>query len=370
VGPTSQPSRRTALFEEHVALGADMDVYAWSGMAMPWRYRTPLAVERRAVRERVGLADASQLQVVRGRGPGAAACLERLVPRRVDDMPPGTSRFSAVLSRFGRIRDEALIMRFSEREFWISHGCGGTQRQLAKLGGDVTVEPLRDQHALAVQGPLSLSLLSPMTDAPLGDLPPMGHLRAALGGRPVVVSRTGFTGELGFEIFCAAGDAVALWRTLRARGEPLGLVPYSYQCVDLLRVEAGFALYPFDLAAVASIWEAGLGWLVRDKAADFVGREATLRAKGAAQARLLGVRCPGEAPLRRGAAVRRGPRSIGAVTSSVWSPGADETLCIARVQRGALRGGAEVLLQTEAGPARARLARLPFRARRIGGGAG
>ena len=367
VPPARTTARRTALYDEHVALGADMAAYTWAGMAMPWSYRTPLAEEQRAVRERAGLADVSQLQILSVRGPGAAACLERLLPRPIADMATGSSRFSALLSRFGKICDEAIVMRLPEDEFWISHGCGATRAQLAKLVdsgdfADVQVTPLDGMHVLSVQGPSSLSVLAPLASADLGELPFLGHRRVTLGGRGVIVSRSGFTGELGYEVLCAASDAVPLWRSILATGAPLGLLPYAYRCVDLLRIEAGFTLYPADLAVVPSLWEAGLGWLVRDKITEYVGRESVARAKTSATHRFAGVRIEGAAEITRGAAVRRGQRPIGVVTSSATSPASGETLCIVHVEKDA---PLDALVDVATAPMEAgRLVALPFRQRR------
>lgn len=385
--------RRTALFAEHVALGAEMPsdiepsgAYHWAGMAMPWTYSTSLAEEQRAVRERAGVCDTSQLQVVRVSGPGAGVCLERMVPRRIMDMRSGTSRFTVVLSRFGRILDEALILRMGVEEFWISHGCGGTQRQLASVLGqtDCLVEVLAGMHVLAVQGPMSLLVLAPLLDAPLAGLPVMEHRRVRLAGRPVTVSRTGFTGEIGFEIFCEAGDALALWHEILVAGRAYGVLPYSYSCVDLLRIEAGFSLYPAELGLAASVWDVGLGWLVKGKEADFVGRAAVERARGEQKHRLVGIRCPGSGPVARGAVVRLAGAAgvspgegtvtgVGVVTSSAWSPARRETLCIARVSREGwgvappLAGEARVIV-AGAAPRAGWLVGLPFVERRGGFG--
>lgn len=346
--------RRTALFDEHVALGADMQAYSWAGMAMPWTYRTSVAEERRAVRERVGLADVSQLQVVAVRGPGAIDCLERLVPRRIDDMPVGSSRFTVLLNRFGKICDEALVMRLGEDELWITHGAGSTRSQLDKLPHGATIASL-DVHVLSLQGPSSGAVLAALSSE-LVDLPFLGNRRVSLGGHPVVVSRTGFTGELGFEIFCAPSDAVALWRLLLEMGAPHGLVPYAYRCVDLLRIEAGFTLYPADLAGAGSLWDAGLGWLVRDKVSEYVGRASVEASRGASTHRFAGVRVVGDVEVARGAAVLRDGQSIGVVTSSALAEG--ETWFIARVGREHAAGA--VMLDGATGT----LAPLPFRARR------
>lgn len=374
--PGASLSRKTALWGEHVALGADMDAYAWAGMAMPWTYRTSLAEEQRAVRERAGLADVSQLQVVSVRGPGAVSCLERLVPRRIADMAVGTSRFTVLLSRFGRICDEALVLRVAEDELWLSHGAGATRAQLAKLvdsgqAPDVQVAPLDDLHVLSLQGPSSAEVLASLTREDVAGLPFLGHRQVTLGPHDVLLSRSGFTGELGFELFCRADDAVPLWRLLLSAAAPVGVVPYGYRCVDLLRIEAGFTLYPSDLGGVSSLWEAGLGWLVRDKVGEYVGHDAVAKAKanGAATHRFAGVRLDGDVGVARGAPVRRGERTIGVVTSSAASPSSGETLCIAHVERDAVRTDAPVDVgEAGAGLPTGRLVPLPFRPRRGGTG--
>ncbi|MCP4810764.1 MAG: aminomethyl transferase family protein [Proteobacteria bacterium] len=314
--------------------------------------RTALYEEQTAVRERAGLVDTSQLQVVSVCGPQAVAGLERLLPRRVDDMLPGTSRFSVVLSRFGRVYDEALVMRLDAETFWICHGSGGTKKSLAKLGVDA--EPLEDLHVLALQGPDSARALAPLLDRSL-ELAFLGHRPAVLGGHPVRLSRTGFTGELGFEVFCSSADVLPIWRMLLAEG----LVPYGYRCVDLLRIEAGFLLHPTDLGLVGSIWDAGLGWLVRGKEADFTGREAVERGRGQAKHRLVGVRCAGEHVITRGDAIQRSGEDAGLITSAAYSPASDETLCIARVGRDEPRSG-----PVTCGEASGVVTGLPFRARR------
>ncbi len=340
-------------------------------MALPWSYRTSLAEEQRAVRERAGLADVSQLQVLSVTGPGAVDCLERLLPRRIADMPISTMRFSVVLSRFGRIVDEAMILRLRADAFWISHGCGTTRAQLHKLVeagevANVTIDALDDLHVLSLQGPRSLPVLAALAppEAALEELPFLAHRRVTLGAASLLVTRSGFTGELGFELFCASNDVVALWRSLLQVGAPEGLVPYAYRCLDLLRIEAGFTLYPVDLAIASSLWEADLGWMVRDKTADYVGSAALMRAKAAPSTtrRFAGLRFGGEQAIARGTMVQRDARDIGVVTSSAYAPASAETLCLVHVDALEL-GRAEPV---QVGHTEGTLQRLPFRERRGG----
>jgi aminomethyltransferase len=294
-------------------------------------------------------------------------------------MAVGSSRFTVLLTRFGRICDEALVLRLAEDELWLSHGAGATRGQLARLvdstqASDVRVSPLDELHVLAVQGPSSAQVLRALASEDVDRLPFLGHRRVKVGAHDVLLSRSGFTGELGFEIFCEASAAVPLWRLLLATGAPVGLLPYGYRCVDLLRIEAGFTLYPSDLGYVSSLWEAGLGWLVRDKVGAYVGHDAVAKAKGTATHGFCGVRLQGDVAVARGASVRLGERVIGVVTSSAASPSSGETLCIAHVERDAVRTappvtvGAPIHADAAAPIQTGRLVPLPFRPRRGGTG--
>jgi aminomethyltransferase len=332
---------------------------------MPWTYRTTLAAEQRTVREGVGLADVSQLCVMRVAGPEAVACLEALVPRRIEDMPVGTTRYTVVLSRFGRFADEALIMRLAADEFWVSHGCGTAQTQLARLADDreVTVALLEDLQVLSLQGPRARDVLASLVDPPIEAIPHLGHRHTVIAGHPVLLSRTGFTGEPGFEIYCPRDRVVDLWREFHHAGRAVDLMAYGYQALDLLRIEAGFMLYPVDFAGYSSLWEVGLGWLLRDKQTDFVGRSAVLAAEGQDLYRVAGIETPGKARLLSGTRLTVDGDEVGVVTSSAYSPAHDAVLSIARIRRAARVAAVQIESCTGQGPM-ARLVELPFRPRR------
>ncbi len=349
--------RRTALWEEHEALGGDMGAYSWSGMALPWSYRSDVADEYAAVRRGVGVADASQLRVVELSGRGATAALEALVPVAVGTMPLGTSRFTVFLNRRGRVVDEAIVMRHEADRYWVSHGPGTASELL--VAAFPASRPLDGLHALAVQGPRSQGLLERGLDAPLHDLAAMAHRPAHLWGKAATLSRTGFTGELGFEIFGPGDVIVDCWRRLLGAGA----VPYAYRTVDLLRVEVGFPVYPVDLAPLGSLWEASLGWLLRGKEHDFVGRLATGGSRAVLTHRLLGVGFPGFPRVPRGTRLRVGGDVVGVVTSSAQSPAAEATLCVARLVTAAAPGTPVTLAD---GPSQivGTVQELPFRPRR------
>lgn len=280
-------------------------------------------------------------------------------------MAPGTTRFSVLLSPAGRIVDETLIMRLGLDDFWLSHGCGSAQTQLATLaqGRNMRVETCQDMHVLSLQGPRAHRVLEAVVECSLPDVPAMGHRRTQLAGRAVVLSRTGFTGEDGFEIFCRKEDAITLWRELLGPTKSSPVTAYGYACIDLLRIEAGFTLFPSDLAFARSIWEAGLGWLVRDKHADFVGREAAFAAARKGEHVIVGARSPGEHPLTLRKQVSLHGEPVGIVTSSAYSPMDNEVLSILRVRRRALEGVEACVLESVTGIP-LRVSPLPFRPRR------
>ncbi len=295
-----------------------MGAYQWAGVAMPWRYDRPLAQERAAVRERCGIVDASQLRVIELDGPDSADILERLLPRAVSDMPTGTSRYSVVLNRRGRIVDELLCLRIQPERFWLSAGAGSTRERLAELGA--TMVERDDLHVLAVQGPRSAQIVGSVADTT--GLAPGDHREA---GPELRIARAGFTGEQGYELYLPADAALATWRALVEAGAE----PYGYATVDLLRIEAGFLLYPNDLAPLGGPADAGLGWLGRGKTSTFTGREAT---EGrTAQARIGGILAPGAMPVPRGTGVSLDGELLGRVTSSAYSPAEGAVLCLAQL---------------------------------------
>jgi len=266
-----------------------MEAYQWAGVAMPWRYARPLAEEHAAVRHRCGIVDASQLRVLEVVGPGSGAVLDTTLSRRVSGLRPGTSRHALVHNRRGRVADELIALRLDADRYWLSTGAGCTRVRLAELG--VVAVERDDLHVIAVQGPGSAAVLGRLVDA--SGLGPGEH--RPVGG--VRVARAGFTGELGFELYLDGADAVETWRALLAAGAEA----YGYACVDLLRIEAGFLLYPNDLSPVGAPPGARVG----------------------------GLLAPGPESVPRGTVVHLGGAPVGLVTSSAYGPVQDAVLCLA-----------------------------------------
>ena len=323
--------RSTPLRDTHVALGARMVPFA--GWEMPVYY-TSISEEHRAVREAAGLFDVSHMGEVEVRGPDAAAFVQRLVTNDASRVADGQAQYTVLCRADGTAVDDLLAYRRAADDWLLVINASNIDKDLAHMravhaeaGLDCTLTDVSDQTALlALQGPRALDILGAVTDTVPDDL---GYYRfvapadgAFLGLSDVLISRTGYTGEPGVEIYCRAEDAQAVWDALMAAGAPLGLRPAGLGARDTLRLEAGFCLYGNDLTDDTTPLDAGLGWVVKPDAADFVGRDALAAQKAAGpERRLVGFRIDGRGVPRPGYALTDADGTpIGEVTSGTQSP--------------------------------------------------
>lgn len=332
-------ARSTPLHDEHVALGASMTEFG--GWMMPLRYGSDIA-EHTAVRTASGLFDLSHMGEIEVSGPGAWAALDHALVGWLSTLEVGRARYSMIAQEDGAVIDDLVVYRTASETFLVVANAGNAEVVLAALeerveGYDATVDFTSPDVALvAVQGPRAAEILLSLTEA--GDAEAVSSLKyyaitpATVAGTPLLVARTGYTGEDGFELFVENGAAVALWRALLAAGEPLGLVPAGLSARDSLRLEAGMPLYGHELDLTTTPFEAGLGRVVRlDKTdadgapVEFVGRAALAARKGSEPARVLvGLKALGRRPARAGypVVVDAGDLDlvIGTVTSGAPSP--------------------------------------------------
>jgi aminomethyltransferase len=270
--------KRTPLYAFHAAHGAKLVDFA--GWEMPVQYRSILE-EHKAVRRAAGLFDVSHMGEVDVAGPGAAAFLDALVTNNVGKMYPGRVLYSPMCHPDGGVIDDLLVYMRGPEDFFLCINAGNIPTDLEWIraraaGRDVTIADRSDAYALlAVQGPRALGIVQSLTETKL-DLVKYYHFtEGAVAGIKCIISRTGYTGEDGFELYHPAGDAVALAEALLAAGEPQGLELCGLGARDSLRLEAGFPLYGHELTREISPLTAGLGWTVKfDKAGDFSGRAA------------------------------------------------------------------------------------------------
>jgi len=334
-------ARSTPLHDEHVALGASMTEFG--GWMMPLRYGSDIA-EHTAVRTAAGLFDLSHMGEIEVSGTGAGAALDHALVGWLSTLEVGRARYSMIAQHDGAVIDDLVVYRTADETFLVVANAGNAEVVLAALeervaGFDAQVTFTSPEVALvAVQGPRAAEILLSLTEA--GDADAVSGLRyyaitpATVAGTPLLVARTGYTGEDGFELFVENGAAVALWRALLAAGEPLGLVPAGLSARDSLRLEAGMPLYGHELDLTTTPFEAGLGRVVRlDKTdadgvpVDFVGRAALESRKGSQPARVLvGLKVLGRRPARAGYPVVVDASKLDVVVGTVTSGAPSPTL--------------------------------------------
>ena len=329
--PSTPPAapRRTALDAVHRALGATMTDFA--GWEMPLRYGSERD-EHQAVRTRAGLFDLSHMGEITVTGPQAGPALDHALVGHLSVLAVGRARYTMVCAPDGGILDDLIVYRLGEEHFLVVANASNAQTVLDALAlraaeFDATVTDDRDGYALlAVQGPEAPGIVAQLTKADLTGLRYYAGLPGTVAGVDALIARTGYTGEDGFELFVAPGDAARLWRALLAAGADAGLVPCGLSCRDTLRLEAGMPLYGHELTANVTPFDAGLGRVVKfDKPGDFVGREA-LAAAAARTAEqpprvLVGLVAEGRRVPRAGYTVHGPDGAVaGEVTSGAPSP--------------------------------------------------
>ena len=285
---TNGTPKHTPLHKMHASLGAKM--VAYGGYDMPVSYPAGIAAEHRAVRERVGVFDVSHMGEFEVTGPDRNAFVQRVTCNDVGALKPGQAQYSALLTEQGTFVDDCLVYRFEDRVMLVVNAANiATDWEhivAQKRGATVRLRDISDDTGLlALQGPEAETLLAPLTAVGVAMIPYYQFAEGKVAGVQCFISRTGYTGEDGFELYCRASDVETLWHALAGAGraEPCGL-----GARDTLRLEAGYPLYGSDIDASVTPYEAGLGWIVKlEKGADFTGLMALKQHKLAGVPRRL-----------------------------------------------------------------------------------
>lgn len=319
--------RKTPLYDEHVRLGARL--VPFGGFAMPVQYPSGIRAEHESVRSAAGLFDVSHMGEFRVEGPGAVDLVSLLTTNDPARLAVGQAQYSTMCAGDGGVLDDLVVYRLGEELFRLVVNAANIARDWTHVAGvasetdfDAEIENQSDRVALlALQGPAAEAILGPLASVPLE---PIGFYRFAEGrvdGVPAVISRTGYTGEDGFELYLDAGDAAGVWRRLLEAGEEHGLAPAGLGARDTLRLEMGYALYGNDIDETTTPLEAGLGWLVKLDKGPFIGREALREQKdGGPARRLRGFRLAERGFPRAGYAVVYEGSEVGEVRSGTVSP--------------------------------------------------
>jgi len=327
-----EPLKHTSLHAIHESLGARLVPFA--GWSMPVQYEG-LVKEHQAVRERCGLFDVSHMGELELEGPDAVALVDSLVTNAISTLPVGRAAYTVCCNAQGTILDDLIIYRRGESKILVVCNASNRDKIAAHFakhaaGKDLSYRDASYETALlAIQGPRAVDVVRDAGAPSLGELASFALGEATIGGVKVLAARTGYTGEDGFELFCAWDDAPALWTALTKAGEKHGLAPAGLGCRDTLRLEARLSLYGNEIDETTNPLEAGLGWVVKLDHGDFVGRDALLaiQAKGVTR-KLVGIVTTGRGIARHGypiVAVEGTPgrtpgERLGEVTSGSPSP--------------------------------------------------
>ncbi|MGD0899172.1 MAG: glycine cleavage system aminomethyltransferase GcvT [Thermoguttaceae bacterium] len=371
---------RTPLCQWHVAHGARMTPFA--GWAMPVQY-APIIEEHLATRRAAGITDISHMGRLRFEGPGAAVFLAELLTRRVADMELGQIRYSLITNDAGGILDDVLVgyyhSAYGQPFYLVVVNAGNRQKivdwvlahlppQRANAPGKEVIftDVSRLWAMLAIQGPRSIEALQPLVNA---DLRWMRYYRGAQvqilhpsarrqGG---IISRTGYTGEDGFELSIGSDIAQGVWEAILEQGRPLGMVPTGLGARDTLRLEAGMPLYGHEISEETHPFEAGLGFACHLVGYDFPGRDALVRIQQQPLTRVrVGLELPGQRAARQGYTILREGQPVGQVTSGSFSPTLGKPIAMGYVRPEAAGPGTPLEIDVRGRREPAVVAELPF----------
>jgi aminomethyltransferase len=328
---TDENARTLPLDARHRELGARMVPFA--GFAMPLQY-SGIKDEHHAVRTGVGIFDVSHMGEVEFRGPDAIAAVDHLMTNDVSKLADGQALYSAMCNEEGGIVDDLVLYRLAEDHVLVCVNASNRQKDFEHMkghliDGDFDIEDRSDEYVqLAVQGPQAQDVLDPITAVELDDVKYYRGAFTEVGGRRCFLSRTGYTGEDGFELYIPSDDGVAVYDAVMDAGQQFDIQPCGLGARDTLRLEAKMLLYGNDIDESTNPIEAGLSWVVKmGKDADFVGKQAIARIKEqGVTRRMRGFILRDRGVLRPGYAVFAGKERIGELTSGSFSPTLDKSI--------------------------------------------
>ena len=314
-----QFERTSILAERHKALGVEFD--EWCGMGVPLTYASDPRDEHDAVRTAAGLFDVSGLKKIHVRGPDATAVVDHIITRNMQAIEPGRSAYGPNLNEAGTICDDSIIYNMGNDDWLVVHGSGECDVKLAEsaVGKNVDVEFDDDLHDISLQGQAAVGLLNAHTPLDLPSLKYFHQATTELFGHPCTISRTGYSGERGYELFATADHIGDIWDQILGHGTADGIIPCSFSCLDKIRVEAALLFFPYDMTDANSPWEVGLDWALSTKGADYRGRDATMALKGKEKIKVAGISANHSDALEGGDKLLLNGKEVGVVNSPSYS---------------------------------------------------
>ncbi len=360
--------RTSALADRHRALGSLLE--DWSGMGTAWTYDKDIHEEHVAIRTTAGLMDVSGLKKLHVVGPHSHAVLHQATTRDVTKIYPGKASYAAMLDDRGLFIDDCILYRTGPNSWMVVHGSGAGTEQITRYAAGRNVSVLFDDdlHDLSLQGPRAVDYLAKHVPG-IRDLPYFHHMPARLFGRSVTLSRTGYTGERGYEIFCKGEDAPLLWDTILEDGADLGIIPCRFTVLDMLRVESYLLFYPYDNSEMYpfatglpgdSLWELGLDFTVSPGKVGFRGSEMHYQLKGRERFKIFGVLVDSDKPTAEGDPLFSGDTQVGIITCGMNSTLTGRSMAIARMDVDAAFHGTKLEVRGTSLTAPAIAHTLPF----------
>ena len=356
------PLRQTPLNAVHRAMGAKMIPFGqWD---MPVQYRGILE-EHRAVRSAAGLFDVSHMGEVEFRGAGALSALQSLTSNDVSRLQVGQVQYSALTTEAGTFVDDLTVYRLAEDRYLVTLNASNIEKDLRWMREHAPGAEIIDQSdetaLVAIQGPQAVAILQRLTSVDLAAIPYYWFARGEVAGGEAILSRTGYTGEDGFEVYLSPQRVVALWDALVETGSPRGLLPCGLGARDTLRLEAKMALYGNDIDEQHTVLEADLGWIVKFQKGEFLGRGALARQKAEGIARkLVGFEMVGRGIARSHYPIVKSGAQIGEVTSGAPSPWLNKNIGLGYVAMADAAVGTQIDILIRDQPVAARIVQTPF----------
>jgi aminomethyltransferase len=360
--------KRTPLYAMHCQLGARL--IQFGGWDMPVSY-SGIIEEHQRVRTHAGLFDVSHMGEIEMSGPGAEAAVQYLTLNDVRPLQTHHLQYSALCNEAGGLLDDLTVCRLAADRFLLIVNAANIDKDFhwitQHLGPGARADNRSDAKALlALQGPEAETILQRLSAAPLGALPYYHALVTRLDGHTALVSRTGYTGEDGFEVLVDAAYAIALWQAIMEAGQAYGLLPVGLGARDTLRLEARYLLYGQDMDETTNPFEVGLGWITKLDKGEFLGRDALTRLKAAGvQRRMIGFIMQERGIPRPHYPVIQDGQVIGEVTSGTMSPTLGQAIGTALVRSTSVKTGSTVSIDIRHKAIPAHVVPSPFVPRRV-----
>jgi aminomethyltransferase len=360
--------KRTPLHAAHIRAGARM--IPFGGWDMPVQY-AGIVEEHRTVRAAVGCFDVSHMGEFEFRGPEAVRALQRLTTNDVAALEVGQVQYSLLCYEDGGIVDDLTLYRLTDDHFMMTVNASNIDKDWAWIGRhlDGRVEAANasaETGLIAVQGPHAERLVGRLADVDVAAIGYYHFRRARVGGVPGIVSRTGYTGEDGFELYLPASRTEEVWERLLAEGKADGVAPIGLGARDTLRLEMKYALYGNDIDQTTNPLEAGLGWVVKPAKGPFLGRDAIERVRAAGVSRrLVGFEMVDRAVARHGYPILHDGAAVGVVTSGSYGPSVDRYVGIGYVPAGLAAVGTTIAVEVRGRGHAARVVKTPFHPPRV-----